>query len=90
MVQYAGVADVARMVARTGADAFLLGLVAAIEVDFRRWEAFEKTPRLASHSPAGVIELMPVSDGAHYAFKYVNGHPANTGAGLLTVTGLGV
>ena len=90
MVQYAGVADVARLVARTGADAFLLGLVDAIEADFRRWDAFEKTPRLASHSPSGVIELMPISDGAHYAFKYVNGHPANTGAGLLTVTGLGV
>ncbi|MGI4793084.1 MAG: ornithine cyclodeaminase, partial [Janthinobacterium lividum] len=90
MVQYAGVADVARMVARTGADAFLLGLAAAIEADFRRWEAFEKTPRLASHSPSGVIELMPISDDAHYAFKYVNGHPANTDAGLLTVTGLGV
>lgn len=90
MVQYAGVADVARMVARAGADAFLLGLAAAIEADFRRWESFEKTPRLASHSPSGVIELMPISDGAHYAFKYVNGHPANTAAGLLTVTGLGV
>ncbi len=90
MVQYAGVADVARLLARTGADAFLLGLASAIEADFRRWEAFEKTPRLASHSPSGVIELMPISDGAHYAFKYVNGHPANTGAGLLTVTGLGV
>ncbi len=90
MVQYAGIADVARLVARTGTDAFLLGLVSAIEADFRRWEAFEKTARLASHSPSGVIELMPISDGTHYAFKYVNGHPGNTGAGLLTVTGLGV
>ncbi len=90
MVQYAGVADVARLVARTGFDAVLLGLVDAIEADFRRWERFEKTPRLASHSPSGVIELMPISDGTHYAFKYVNGHPANTDAGLLTVTGLGV
>lgn len=90
MVQYAGVADVARLVARTGADAFLLGLMDAIEQDFCRWEAFEKTPRLASHSPSGVIELMPISDGVHFAFKYVNGHPPNTDAGLLTVTGLGV
>ncbi len=90
MVQYVGVAEVARLVGRIGIDPFLLGLVAHLEEDFRRWEAFEKTARLASHSPTGVIELMPISDGVLYAFKYVNGHPANTAAGLLTVTGLGV
>jgi ornithine cyclodeaminase len=38
----------------------------------------------------GVIELMPASDGRQYAFKYVNGHPKNTAAGLLTVTAFGV
>jgi ornithine cyclodeaminase len=37
-----------------------------------------------------VIELMPASDGRLYAFKYVNGHPKNTAAGLLTVTAFGV
>ena len=90
MVQYVGVAEVARLIGEVGFDPFLLGLVGYLEADFRRWEAFEKTPRLASHSPVGVIELMPISDGVLYAFKYVNGHPANTEAGLLTVTGLGV
>ena len=89
MVQYVGVAEVARLLGTVGVDAFLLGLVEYLEQDFRRWEAFEKTPRLASHSPTGVIELMPISDGLLYAFKYVNGHPANTASGLLTVTGLG-
>src|SRR5580693_2351559 len=39
---------------------------------------------------AGVIELMPTSDGRLYSFKYVNGHPKNTAAGLLTVTAFGV
>jgi ornithine cyclodeaminase len=38
----------------------------------------------------GVIELMPTSDGNHFAFKYVNGHPANPASGLQTVTGFGV
>jgi ornithine cyclodeaminase len=38
----------------------------------------------------GVIELMPTSDGRQYSFKYVNGHPKNTAAGLLTVTAFGV
>jgi len=37
-----------------------------------------------------VIELMPTSDGRLYSFKYVNGHPKNTAAGLLTVTAFGV
>jgi ornithine cyclodeaminase len=38
----------------------------------------------------GVIELMPTCDGRQYSFKYVNGHPKNTAAGLLTVTAFGV
>ena len=39
---------------------------------------FEKSPRHATHSAVGVIELMPTCDGRLYAFKYVNGHPKNT------------
>jgi ornithine cyclodeaminase len=33
---------------------------------------------------------MPTCDGRQYSFKYVNGHPKNTAAGLLTVTAFGV
>ncbi|MFM8749841.1 ornithine cyclodeaminase, partial [Rhabdaerophilum sp.] len=58
--------------------------------DFRRWERFDKTPRVASHSAEGVIELMPTSDGGQYAFKSVNGHPRNTRDGRQTVTAFGV
>ena len=65
-------------------------LAAAIEEDFRRWELFDKTPRIASHSAEGVIELMPTSDGTTYGFKYVNGHPRNTRQGRQTVTAFGV
>ncbi|MCW0134211.1 Rossmann-fold NAD(P)-binding domain-containing protein, partial [Burkholderia pseudomallei] len=54
------------------------------------WETFEKTARVASHSPDGVIELMPTTDARLYAFKYVNGHPKNTKADLLTVMAFGV
>ena len=61
-----------------------------IEDDFRRWELFDKTPRVASHSAEGVIELMPTSDGEVYGFKYVNGHPSNTKEGLQTVTAFGL
>ena len=33
---------------------------------------------------------MPISDGATYTFKYVNGHPGNTQLGLPTVMAFGV
>src|SRR6202043_3412477 len=65
-------------------------LAGEIDADYRRWNEFEKSARLASHSPGGVIELMPTSDGKLYSFKYVNGHPQNTAKGLLTVTAFGV
>jgi ornithine cyclodeaminase len=90
VVQYVGVGHLVRLVAASGLRQVLLGLADYIEQDFRRWDAFEKTPRLASHSRQGVIELMPASDGNLYGFKYVNGHPNNTGKGLQTVTAFGV
>jgi ornithine cyclodeaminase len=90
MVNYIGVSDILRLVERIGTAAFIERLATEIEHDYRRWGEFEKSARLASHSPQGVIELMPTSDGRLYSFKYVNGHPKNTAAGLLTVTAFGV
>lgn len=90
MVDYIGVADIQRLVREIGPASFMTRLAEGIEDDFRRWGEFEKSARLASHSDVGVIELMPTSDGKLYSFKYVNGHPKNTAAGLLTVTAFGV
>jgi ornithine cyclodeaminase len=90
MIDYIGVADIHRLVNQIGTGTFITRLAAALELDFKRWPDFDKSARLASHSKAGVIELMPISDGASYSFKYVNGHPSNTAAGLLTVTAFGV
>jgi ornithine cyclodeaminase len=90
MVDYIGVSDVARLINSMGAGNFIERLAGEIEADYQRWSQFEKSARLASHSPVGVIELMPTSDGSLYSFKYVNGHPKNTAAGLLTVTAFGV
>ncbi|MBV9344064.1 MAG: ornithine cyclodeaminase [Gammaproteobacteria bacterium] len=90
MVDFIGIGRVRELVARRGAARFMAELAAEIEADFRRWDAFEKSARHASHSPLGVIELMPASDGRLYSFKYVNGHPKNTAEGLLTVTAFGV
>jgi ornithine cyclodeaminase len=90
VVEYIGVSDIQRIVQSMGAATFIERLAAEIEADYRRWAEFEKSARLASHSKEGVIELMPTSDGHLYSFKYVNGHPKNTAAGLLTVTAFGV
>jgi ornithine cyclodeaminase len=90
MVDFIGIERVTELVGRRGAGRFIAELAQEIEADFRRWEAFDKSPRHACHSPVGVIELMPASDGRLYAFKYVNGHPKNTAVGLLTVTAFGV
>jgi ornithine cyclodeaminase len=79
-----------RLVHAIGIERFLTDLVDEIEADFRRWPLFDKTPRVASHSEIGVIELMPTSDGETYGFKYVNGHPGNMKRGLQTVTAFGL
>ena len=90
MVDYIGVSDLQRLLSVIGPGVFIERLARRIEDDYRRWGAFEKSARVASHSALGVIELMPTSDGRLYSFKYVNGHPRNTEAGLLTVTAFGV
>ncbi|WP_209425290.1 ornithine cyclodeaminase [Pararhodobacter sp. SW119] len=89
-VPFVSVDAMMRLVHRIGLPTALAQLTDRIEGDFRRWPEFDKTPRVAAHSEIGVIELMPTSDGTHYAFKYVNGHPSNTRAGLQTVTAFGV
>ncbi|ODT06277.1 MAG: ornithine cyclodeaminase [Mesorhizobium sp. SCN 65-20] len=90
IVPFVSVDNMMKLVLEIGVDRFLGELSTYIEEDFRRWELFDKTPRVASHSHDGVIELMPTSDGQLYGFKYVNGHPKNTREGLQTVTAFGV
>ncbi len=90
IVPFVSVDNMMKLVLSIGVEAFLTGLAAYVEDDFRRWESFDKTPRVASHSAEGVIELMPTSDGVAYGFKYVNGHPRNTRDGRQTVTAFGV
>lgn len=82
--------DIARIVAAHGLPEVLRRMEQAITSGFKRWNDFDKSARLASHSEDGVIELMPIADDTHYAFKYVNGHPKNTRAGLPTVMAFGV
>lgn len=90
LVPFISVDNMMRFVLHVGVERMMVELASEIEADFRRWDQFDKTPRVASHSTVGVIELMPTSDGEHYGFKYVNGHPKNMAAGLQTVTAFGV
>ncbi len=90
LVPFVSVDNMMKIVLEIGIEEVLIGIANYLEVDFKRWELFDKTPRVASHSNEGVIELMPTSDGQVYGFKYVNDHPKNTKDGLQTVTAFGV
>ncbi len=90
MVPFISVDNMMKIVNTIGPAQMIADIASYIEDDFKRWELFDKTPRVASHSREGVIELMPTSDGETYGFKYVNGHPANMARGFQTVTAFGV
>ena len=90
LVPFVSVDHMMQLINHTGLTQMMIGLSEYIESDFKRWELFDKTPRVASHSTEGVIELMPTSDGEVYGFKYVNGHSKNTKDGLQTVTAFGL
>jgi len=90
IVPFVSVDQMMKIVLEIGVETLLKDMASYIEADFKRWEIFDKSPRVAAHSAEGVIELMPTSDGEAYGFKYVNGHPSNTQAGLQTVTAFGV
>lgn len=90
IVPFVSVENMMRLVNSIGIGPMMAGICDYLDQDFRRWDSFDKTPRVASHSDVGVIELMPTSDGQHYGFKYVNGHPKNTKEGLQTVTAFGL
>jgi ornithine cyclodeaminase len=90
LVPFVSVHNMMQLVLQLGIERVMADLAAEIEADFRRWPLFDKTPRVASHSDVGVIELMPTSDGQTYGFKYVNGHPSNMKKGLQTVTAFGL
>ena len=87
--RFVDVRNMARWTAELGPETVIAEMSRYIEDDFARWQAFDKIARVASHTPYGVIELMPTSDLDLYAFKYVNGHPSNPARGFQTVTAFG-
>ena len=87
---YLSVSTVIEIIRRKGLNTCLAGIAANIQSDFLRWNSFDKSARIASHSALGVIELMPISNDTSFSFKYVNGHPKNPLQGLPTVMAFGV
>jgi len=90
LVPFVSVDHMMQLVHHIGLETVLRDLTDYVQADFARWQVFDKTPRVASHSAQGVIELMPTSDGEVYGFKYVNGHPKNMREGRQTVTAFGL
>jgi len=90
MTHFIDIHDMSQLIRQLGVARLCREIEAAIRSDFLRWESFCKSARVAHHSSAGVIELMPVSDASRYAFKYVNGHPGNPRQDLPTVMAFGV
>jgi len=90
MTRFLDAGDVAALVRSIGVSTVIMQMSDCVRQDFLRWHAFEKSTRMASHSPLGVIELMPVSDGVQFAFKYVNGHPRNALHAMPTVMAFGM
>lgn len=90
MVQFVSVDNMVKFVNEKGVEQLIIAIAQSIEDDFKRWNEFDKQPRIPAHSKDGVIELMPTNDGDTYGFKYVNGHPLNRDLGKQTVTGFGV
>ncbi len=89
MTRFVDVPTISRLIRRVGPAEFVRGMADTMRADFCRWESFDKCARVASHSDVGVIEIMPISDGQRYGFKYVNGHPGNPARGVSTVMAFG-
>ncbi|PLQ02476.1 ornithine cyclodeaminase [Cupriavidus pauculus] len=90
LTRFLDAGDVAALVRGVGVRQAIVQVAGCVREDFLRWHEFEKSARLASHSAVGVIELMPVSDGNRFAYKYVNGHPRNAQFALPTVMACGM
>lgn len=90
MTRFLDVNAVSELVRNAGVEQTIAAMAETILADYRRWNEFHLSSRVAHHSERGVIELMPISDQTLYGFKYVNGHPGNIEKNLSTVMAFGV
>src|SRR5438552_6687737 len=90
MISIITVEEISQLIKKVGLNRFFLELVNYLEQDFANWHSFTKIPRLVTHLPQGVLELMPICGPLYYTFKYVNGHPKNPLLNKQTVAAIGV
>lgn len=90
MTRFLDVHTVSKLIQKVGLEQTIAGMAETILQDYRRWNEFQLSARVAHHSEKGVIELMPTSDRTLYGFKFVNGHPRNIEKNLSTVMAFGV
>lgn len=88
--KYIDLPTMAKYLKSAGTEKVIERLIPYLEDDYKRWNDFDKVPRMAHHSDIGVIELMPIGDSKTYSFKYVNGHPENPKHNFLTVMAIGL
>src|SRR5712671_3351297 len=62
-----------------GVEEFLSNLIRYTRDDYLRWPQFEKSARVASHSPNGVIELMRAGRVSGVSLQGGPRHPQTTG-----------
>lgn len=84
------ISDLKKLINKVGLLEFFRLTIAQLHEDFSDWQHINMIPRIATHYPHGVIELMPASTDEYYGFKYVNGHPNNPQIDKLTVTAIGM
>ncbi len=80
---------VTNMIHQIGLKTVYRQLVRQMKLDYMHWHDFHHQSRISAESPNGVIELMPIHNQQHYAFKYVNGHPSNPSRQLPSVCAFG-
>lgn len=90
MTRLVSLNDLSAFIDQFGVESFMRQLVDRLDQDFRQWPSFQKSPRLVTHYPQGVMELMPVANDDYYAYKFVNGHPGNTQQGKFCVVAMGM
>lgn len=84
------ISDLNKIIRNVGLLEFFKLTIEQLREDFAQWHNVQMVPRIATHYPHGVIELMPASTNEFYGFKYVNGHPYNPREDKLTVTAVGM
>lgn len=77
------------LVQKIGIETVFKQLIEEMTADYLNWDSFAHESRITAKSNNGVIELMPIYNQSHYAFKYVNGHPNNPQINLPAVCAFG-